>query len=632
METPQPKSSTFPKSDLLGLLALSLLFLFCQTRWTQILPPGEENLWGIQNSLKFWLLLQHNPWDLYRQFTLHTPPSAFTLFLPVTYLVGSLFYSILGFSPEITYLASLVFIIPLVFSLYGAGSLLGGRWLGWSAVLLALGNPRTLFWGKFFNLNFPEMALFSLIFYLLLLSRNFSRRTPAILLGITLGIGLLTKYVAVYLVFPLGWSLFTAIFDDYRNRRAWLPWLLGLVILGLGLAIGFNLSYRLETFQFFKTHYPLLQILGLAFSSLVIWGWNKIKTEGKTCNLALSLLTCLGIALPWYLGMINVLIPKTQIHLSLYPREPYLLNSLHYFLICLQYFFPLFPLLLLGGVIFTLSNWKNFNCQTMLLGSWGGLLLLSWIIIDPAYRYFLSLSVIFVLLGILGLNYLKPRIQAGLTVIFALWFLLNLGSLCLINSQSLATGNPLLKIAEKIIALSDYPQLPQSKKFPGFNLSNIVSLTPSKTVLNDLAREMAEHASRSPSTGLRLIFLNLAEAPGFTIGNWQLEIYLWKNQFLPSSRISFLGGSEFLSFEEFRRVPEGIKENQNIEFFPHWQAAGDWDYCLIAEPETHNFTNWEKQLENKGFKPSLLKIYPLHEKLWSRELNLYLRLYALKKR
>jgi len=627
---PSPeKTGSWPKLDLAGLLLTGIIFIVLQLSWKQILPPGEENIWGIQNSLKFWLLARENCWDLYRQFTLSTPPSAFTLFLPVAYLAAASLYNLWGFSLQITALASLLFIFPLLYGLYGTGFFLGGRPLAWSAVFLALGNPRTLFWGKFFNLNFPEMALFSLLFYFLLRSRNFSQKNYSILFGLTLGVGLLTKYVAVYLLIPLLWTLFSAIREDRRSGNRRLFWGLSLPVLGIVTWLGFKWVYQEELFYFIKARFILLQILAVLLCGLLIWKWHKTNETGRTQNFSLSLLTGALTALPWYLGTVNILIPKAQIHLALAPQQPYLLNSLHYFLVCLQYFFPGFLLWLLGGLLFILLSRGKYPGFLLLVSSLGGLLLLSWIIVDPAYRYFLSLSILFVYLGIYWLKILNPRQQSVFAAVFALWFCLNLGALALIGGGGLPASHWLLKTAERIIAVSDYPVTPKSKKFPGLNLADIASLTPPETVFKDIAREIAAHQKGKPERGLNLIFLNLVNQPRLYLGNWQLEIYLWDNGFLPSRRISAPGENEFVSLEEFRRAGNGIRENQNLEFFPHYRFEGKWDYCLIAEPEAGNFPAWEQKLTDKGLKPKLLRSYPLQEQLWSRELNLQLRLYAL---
>lgn len=120
---------------------------------------------------------------------------------PLAPMSAVLPYRLFGVSGDIAAMANLVYLAVTLIASWKLGALLGGRRLAaLSVVLLAL-FPMFYAMSRYFYLEFPLMALVAVTIWLLLATDGFRKRGITLLLGVCLGLGLLTKRTYVAFVF-----------------------------------------------------------------------------------------------------------------------------------------------------------------------------------------------------------------------------------------------------------------------------------------------------------------------------------------------------------------------------------------------------------------------------------------------
>ncbi len=99
---------------------------------------------------------------------------------------------------------NLVFLATLYLATFEIGRRFGGRWVGLAAAALVSFYPMVAGSSRSYLLDMPLAAMTALAAWALLATECFSRRWPSALLGLSLGLGLLTKWTfVVFLAFPL---------------------------------------------------------------------------------------------------------------------------------------------------------------------------------------------------------------------------------------------------------------------------------------------------------------------------------------------------------------------------------------------------------------------------------------------
>jgi|GEM_PF-1704086 len=233
-----PSSCGLKLPEIIGLL----LFLLCfgllnyytasATDWI----PRDDAARHFSNSVKAFRALTAGNWTGFFLVDRYYPP--------LLYQTSALFYLI--FPPGV--LTSVISLLPywviLIFSLYGIGQLLFSRLTGFLSLFYFITLPLSLCWSYQYMMDTPAAALSCLIFYLGLKADDFKDRRYSILWGLTLGLGMLLKWLVGY--FLAGLILFyflklcLAYFKDWRWRTGWLA--------GWGTIIGlvFQLSLRFK--------------------------------------------------------------------------------------------------------------------------------------------------------------------------------------------------------------------------------------------------------------------------------------------------------------------------------------------------------------------------------------------------
>lgn len=136
---------------------------------------------------------------------------------PFLSLVTSPFHALLGPSLESALYGNLVFLLTLLFSAWSLGSTLWGRTGGLLAAFLAVTAPGVLGQAETYYQDVPVAAMVLLNLALLHSSDRFHRAGPALLAGLTFGLGMLTKPNFWVFVWP-AWLLLA---PWGRDRRPW---------------------------------------------------------------------------------------------------------------------------------------------------------------------------------------------------------------------------------------------------------------------------------------------------------------------------------------------------------------------------------------------------------------------------
>lgn len=222
----------------------------------------------------------------------------------------ALMYKLFGVSPDVAVMANIVYLFILLAASYGIGARLGGRRLGMlSAVLVAL-IPLVFAMTRYSYFEFSLTALTALGIYFLLACQRFERRTASILLGLSLGLGLLIK--RTFPVFVLG-GVVVVFFQAGLPRKLWIPvqstlrlrhrprprWRdVGLAVAGGALLAALwyfpNRDLAL-TFSAEGWLFPLWWVLA-AFALFFL-----LQRSSTTNNFFTALFVCLAVASVWYL-------------------------------------------------------------------------------------------------------------------------------------------------------------------------------------------------------------------------------------------------------------------------------------------------------------------------------------------
>lgn len=199
---PKLQKSTWFDLGLLTVLTMVVTFLNYLWVLEETRPPHWDMGRHLWTSLLYLDLLK-DPGHLYRLWTnyYYYPPLRYWMTLP--------FYLLFGKSLAVAINSNWVFLSILVFSMYGIGRELWGRATGLLSALFILASPFYVMQFKEYQLDAPLGAMCALSLYLLLKAEGFSNKKYSYWLGLSLGLGMLTKWTfCLCLAFPLAYILF----------------------------------------------------------------------------------------------------------------------------------------------------------------------------------------------------------------------------------------------------------------------------------------------------------------------------------------------------------------------------------------------------------------------------------------
>jgi|GEM_PF-7018529 len=546
--------------DSFTLCLLALFFMFWQNRLASFDFIDRYGMEKLQSGLGYFLAWQ-------RDFR-HLTPSL-TEYPPLPYWLTSGFFHLGGYSPASARLAMLSLTLILVFSLYRLGFILARRTGGWLLILLVLGNFWTILWSRSFEHNFAEMVMVSLAFAILLLSRGLNDKRFSLYLGLALGLCLLTRYAIIFLLPGLGWIILSRWWQGSKTDR------LGILIFGGVLLAGWGLIPHLpvKSLITFNLHYPAWQLAGIIAALLVFVGAARRKNESsRLSNLLNAFLIAAFLALPWYLGTLNLQADKINHQWFMQQAPAYFLTSLRFFYHCYALIFPGFIVLLLIGLAFCLLNLQKLEYQLLLVSTLGGTLLICWLVPkEHSFRYILPMLPIVALTGICWLRNIPRWLKTLFLLAAGGFFLLNLSA----SNHLWSERSPVLR---SWVAGQHRPLL-----LGGEQLN-----TPEKLeILKQLAKTIRSAYPEFPSQGFNLWYLN--RIPGFHLNLDRLELILIEENYLPWGAFTLIKAIR----------PLGLKNQQQItgllERYPN-----NLNLLLAGSPTKADLKSWEANARQSG--------------------------------
>jgi 4-amino-4-deoxy-L-arabinose transferase-like glycosyltransferase len=165
---------------------------------------------------------------------------------PLKLFVTSPFYGIFGLSPDVAVMTNIIFLIILLFSVYGIGKYMFSREAGLLAALLISFFPIVHGLSRSFLNDFPLTAMVALSIFLMLKTENFTNKRNSIFFGVSMGLGVMTKDIyPVFLIGPL-------IYYMYKSSILKILWLIKTILKNIiatiivavsGASLGYYLYY-----------------------------------------------------------------------------------------------------------------------------------------------------------------------------------------------------------------------------------------------------------------------------------------------------------------------------------------------------------------------------------------------------
>ena len=202
-------------SPLLLVTGLSLFHGVNNWIWLSknAMPIGWDRINALVNSLYY-----HNTLS---EFSLQALFKALTqdeIRPPLFGLSMALMYKLFGVSSDVAVMANMAYMALLLAASYGIGARLGNRRLGLLSAALVAFIPLLFAMSRYSYFEFSLAALTASSIYLLLASERFERRGYSVLLGITLGLGILLK--RTFPVFVIG-ALAVVVLQAGLPRKFW---------------------------------------------------------------------------------------------------------------------------------------------------------------------------------------------------------------------------------------------------------------------------------------------------------------------------------------------------------------------------------------------------------------------------
>jgi 4-amino-4-deoxy-L-arabinose transferase-like glycosyltransferase len=226
---------------------------------------------------------------------------------PLFHLSMVAFYKLFGVSMDVAAMANTVYVAVLLISAYGIGREIGGRGVGILAAFITSSLPMVFAMSRYTYIEFALTAMVALSIWLLLLSRGFSSKRHSLLFGLSVGLGLLTKWTFALFVFPalivviLRAGLLSRIRQEVRGLSVDRTWLVVSAALGLMLTLVWYLP-NVQRVAELPLRHLLLPISWLLFAGLV---WLLKQPDRPTINLLSGLWLGVVIAGSWYLSRVD---------------------------------------------------------------------------------------------------------------------------------------------------------------------------------------------------------------------------------------------------------------------------------------------------------------------------------------
>ncbi len=291
---------------LLPLLVLAALILFhILNNWiwlsTNVVILGWDRPRHLIESLRY------N--DILRTLNLDSLFQAFTLsgyYPPLFHLLIVAFYKLFGLSADVAAMVNSLYLAILLPSTYLIGRKIWGWKEGLLSAFLVSTFPMIYAMSRYTYIEFTLTSMVTLSIWLLLMSEGFTHRGYSLLFGLSLGLGMLTKWTYLLFVPPLLFFLILqrGLIPKWRRdlRLSWEKRWLGLsAVLGLGLSLLWYLPDRQRVAELPLSHW-LFFISWFLLAGLV---YLLSRQAGPRANFASALWLGFTVAATWYLSRIE---------------------------------------------------------------------------------------------------------------------------------------------------------------------------------------------------------------------------------------------------------------------------------------------------------------------------------------
>ena len=355
---------------------------------------------------------------------------------PLLYITGAVAYGIFGPSEKAACLSITIFSLLLILAVYGMGLSLGGRWLAWISVLLAISSPEWFINGITFRHEAPLTAFLALCFLFYFRSEGFRNRKDSILCGVFAGLAASSKFSFLFfLVFPfIFWIINIWITGegkgkDYARRTAITAG--GFLVLALIV-----LATRLMGDRFIMDHLLAVLIIWIVFMAGMALGAYRLEKNLKFSgalkqkfNLFYALLAAVLLGLPHYAVNMGEFKAKlaTNMMTGANIAGTDIPNMIWYYLSELNRFFPLALVFLGAGIIISfMPGYKDKRNEiiSLILSITGGVLFLSVLAAIKHPHYIIPALPAVILISTFWMTRLKYGFRNAifaLVVILFLW-------------------------------------------------------------------------------------------------------------------------------------------------------------------------------------------------------------------
>lgn len=205
------------------------------------------------------------------------PPFLYCLTYPLYIFFGS------GINSAV--LVNAIFILILTFSVYGIGKYLYNRKIGLLSALLVFSTPMMISQFKEYQLDAPLAAIVALSLFFFFKTEEFSKRNWCVLLGFSLGLGMLLKWTFVaFLAAPIIYFLTLKFIGLIKSKKSWFKFsvwknefiLFGVAFLVFGPWYVRNIKKLLVDFSKNGVSQALIEGDPVTFPANLVWQINNL--------------------------------------------------------------------------------------------------------------------------------------------------------------------------------------------------------------------------------------------------------------------------------------------------------------------------------------------------------------------
>ena len=160
-------------------------------------PPKWDQSGHFIESLKIYDIFTHPSLDIFQRLA-----EVSDYYPPFFQMCATPLYALFGKSADVAVMTNILFLAILLFSVYGIGKKLYNQKIGFLAAIFISFYPAVYSMTRTYLMDFALVAMVALSIYLLLKTDDFTNTKYSIFFGISLGLGMLTKWSFAFFISP----------------------------------------------------------------------------------------------------------------------------------------------------------------------------------------------------------------------------------------------------------------------------------------------------------------------------------------------------------------------------------------------------------------------------------------------